>query len=101
MFLKGLGLKITLLNTEKAIVLSFKLGLSHSVSYPVPKHKILCYLQKNNLIFTSFDSAFLGNCCKNIKNFKPINIYTGKGFWYKDEKVKLKKFKKIKKKLKK
>ena len=92
--LKGLGFKLNLEPTPNAVILKFKLGLSHLIEYTISKNKLNVTLKKNILTLKGTDPCFLGNFCKKIKDLKQPNIYNGKGFWYKTEKINLKIFKK-------
>lgn len=96
LILKGLGFKINLINLENATFLNFKLGYSHIIELPILKEKLNIFVKKNKLILRSNDIFFLNNFCKKIKDLKNLNIYNGKGFWYKNEKFFLKTFKKSK-----
>lgn len=93
-FLKGLGFKINIFEKENYYLLNFKLGYSHYVEMKVSKENVLVFLKKNMITLKSTDFAFIGNLGKNIKNLKSPNVYNGKGFWYKKEKIVYKIFKK-------
>lgn len=89
-FLTGLGLKITLIDSN---ILSFKLGFSHLVTLKVPA-SITVLVIKNNLYLESYNPALLGTFSNIIKNLKFPDNYKGKGFWFKSEKKILKPVKK-------
>jgi ribosomal protein L6P/L9E len=90
--LTGLGFRINWL--EKGKLLLLKLGYSHLIKIPVPINKIKVIKKKNALLIKGEDPVFIGNFCNKIKQLKYPNVYTGKGFWYKNEKMNLKIFKK-------
>lgn len=94
LILKGLGLKIFLSNTNKESTLKLKLGLSHLIVYVTLQKKLNLSLHKNKLIIKSDDFTFLGNFCSKIRGLKKPNIYSGKGFRYKKEKINYKILKK-------
>lgn len=89
--LTGLGFRINFLNKEKK--LRFKLGYSHLIDIAVPDD-LTILARKNTLHVIGHDPILIGNFCKKIKHLKYPNIYSGKGFWYKNEKRDLKIFKK-------
>jgi large subunit ribosomal protein L6 len=94
LFLKGLGLRITLFENNECHILKLKLGRSYIVDVPFEKNKINIYIKKKFIYLKSYDLAFLGNYAKKIKELKIPNSYTGKGFWYSNEKKNYKIFKK-------
>ena len=89
--LKGLGLRFfsTSLNC-----IQFKLGFSHIIELFLPKIITFNILDKNKLCILGHDNVLLGNFSEKIKNFKPINSYTGKGLFLKNENKLLKPVKK-------
>lgn len=94
LFLKGLGLRITLFQNNECHILKLKLGRSYIVDVPLKKNKINIYIKKKIIYLKSYDLGFLGNYAKKIKELKIPNSYTGKGFWYSNEKKNYKIFKK-------
>jgi hypothetical protein len=85
--LKGLGFKINLTYTHDKIILKFKLGFSHLIEYSVDTNKCFIFLKKNKINIKSEDTVFLGNIANQIKNLKPINVYTRRGFKIKNKKI--------------
>lgn len=90
--LKGLGLKMLLSEDNKNI--EFKLGFSHTINIPIPE-LLTVKIHKNILTVSGHNSYFIGNFLYKIKSLKKINIYKGKGIWYKNENKKLKLIKKL------
>ena len=94
LLLKGLGYRIQLQETPLFYNITFKLGLSHLIQYSLSKLKLKIYHTQTTIILKSHNLHFLNNICKKIINMKKPNIYTGRGFWYKTDKIQLKTFKK-------
>jgi ribosomal protein L6P/L9E len=95
LILKGLGLRITKVSDlDNKILFKFKLGFSHLIDFPFSTNKFEVILKKNTIHVKGHDSSLIGNFCKQIKLLKEPNIYNGKGFWYKNEKIKYKILKK-------
>lgn len=94
LLLKGLGFRISLYKKSKKI--QFKVGFSHLISLSIPDNiKIRIKKKKKNIIkIESFDKVLLGNFANKIKNIRRPDCYKGKGFWYKNQKEKLKEIKK-------
>ena len=88
--LKGLGLKVSLLNKH---TLEFKLGYSHLIKVILPIN-INITIMKNILILESSNAVLLGNEAFKIKKLRFPNMYKGKGICYKNEKLVLKILKK-------
>jgi hypothetical protein len=92
LILKGLGFRINF--DDKLNALNLKIGYSHLVNIFLPKEKINLKIQKNSIILESTDNIILGNLCNIIKNCRPIDVYKAKGFFFRNDKVKLKPIKK-------
>lgn len=92
LILKGIGFKINIENSQ----LVLKLGFSHNIIIPIPSNiKILN--QSNVLIFNSIDYILLNQFVYYVKNHKTPEVYKGKGFLLKNEKILIKEGKKSKK----
>ena len=89
--LKGLGMRIQYL--DKSNFLRLKLGFSYLVELPVPSN-LRIFTNKNFLIVESSDSVLVGNFTNLVCLLKRPNIYNGKGFWLKNQIIKLKAIKK-------
>ncbi len=87
LLLKGLGYKAAL-KTENSLEL--RIGFSHSVTVGFDKEIINITLDKNILMIEGFDKTKVGNFVNKIRALKLPDSYKGKGFWYKNEVIKLK-----------
>jgi hypothetical protein len=107
---KGLGFRIFLKKSKlkNQFYLKCKVGLSHFIRIWVP-NKIKVKIQKkekkrskkkikrkNKILLMSniINSYLLGSFAERVKNLKFPNIYNGRGFWFRTDKIILKKFKK-------
>lgn len=88
LLLKGLGYKAVLKNEES--VLELKIGYSHVITVPIIKESVKVIIDKNTLIVEGFDKVEVGNFVNKIRNLKLPDSYKGKGFWHKNEVIKLK-----------
>lgn len=91
LFLKGLGMRI--FYKTKLHLLKLKLGFSSLINIDVPLG-IKIFINKNTLILESSNSVLVGNFAHTIYSLKLPNIYTGKGFCFKNQQLKLKVVKK-------
>lgn len=89
-FIKGVGFRINFLEDSKNI-LKLKLGYSHFI-YLKYSNELLISLFKKKIIIRSFNNILLGNFCMLLKNFRPLNVFTGKGLRIKRNKFKLKQY---------
>jgi ribosomal protein L6P/L9E len=80
--------------SENKLNLCFKLGFSHVLFLSIPSNIINIIIDKTFIILESDDLLVLGNFCKKIKQLKLPDIYKGKGFSYKNQKLILKSIKK-------
>jgi len=86
--LKGIGFKVFSSDDKKN--LTFKLGYSHNINLTVPKEiDEIIIVKSNQLFLKSSNLDILTQYCSIIKNLIPVNIYKGKGIFYKDESIKL------------
>lgn len=91
----GVGFKAYLLNIGAANVLQFKLGFSHFIFYKIPRYIHITTLKDTKIFLTNPCLEKVTQVSAIIRSFKFPEIYKGKGILYNDEKVKLKKGKKI------
>lgn len=84
--LKGVGFKISSLENS---MLSFKLGYSHLLLLNLPRDVII-YIFKKKIILCSYNKMVLGNISNIIYNYRPANVFTGKGLLKKNSFFKLK-----------
>jgi ribosomal protein L6P/L9E len=95
LIIKGLGYKANIQEINNKKYIRFKLGFSHFIDFPMI-HTISFTLKKNIIFLkgTAFD--VISNFAKKIKDSRKPNSYHGKGFWYKNDKIMIKEFKKRK-----
>ena len=73
--LNGVGFRANL----KGNVLNLQIGFSHDVSYKIPEG-IKLIVEKNTIIkISGIDKELVGKVSSEIKNFKPVEPYKGKG----------------------
>ena len=73
--LNGVGFRANL----KGNVLNLQIGFSHDVSYKIPEG-IKLIVEKNTIIkIGGIDKELVGKVSSEIKNFKPVEPYKGKG----------------------
>lgn len=90
LFIKGVGLRINFLE-DSINMLKLKLGYSHFI-YLKYSQDLIISLFKKKILIRSFDTILLGNFCILLKQFRPINVFTGKGLHIKRSKFKLKSY---------
>ena len=73
--LNGVGFRANL----KGNVLNLQIGFSHDVSYKIPEG-IKLIVEKNTIIkISGINKELVGKVSSEIKNFKPVEPYKGKG----------------------
>ena len=73
--LTGVGFRANL----KGNVLNLQIGLSHDVLYPIP-NGVKIAVEKSTIIkITGIDKELVGKVASEIKEFKPVEPYKGKG----------------------
>tara|TARA_B100001765_G_scaffold189096_1_gene135216 strand:+ start:94 stop:633 length:540 start_codon:yes stop_codon:yes gene_type:complete len=73
--LNGVGFRANL----KGNVLNLQIGLSHDVSYKIPEG-IKLIVEKSTIIkISGIDKGLVGKVSSEIKKFKPVEPYKGKG----------------------
>ena len=73
--LSGVGFRANL----KGNVLNLQIGFSHDVSYLIPDG-IKLVVEKNTIIkISGIDKGLVGKVASEIKKFKPVEPYKGKG----------------------
>ncbi len=92
LLIKGLGYRCFL--SDDNIFLMVKIGFSHLIALKIPKEIKNIIIDKSYIVIEGTDLVAVGNFCKKIKNLKTKDIYKGKGFLYKNEKINLKSIKK-------
>ncbi|WP_259286089.1 50S ribosomal protein L6 [Candidatus Nasuia deltocephalinicola] len=88
----GLGYKVVL----RSSYLYFYLSYSHPRVYKIPPDIFVKILNNSSseISVKSFNKQRLGEICLIFKNLKKIDVYKGKGIFYKNEKINLKILKK-------
>jgi len=73
--LTGVGFRANL----KGNILNMQIGLSHDVSYKIPE-SIKIAVEKSTIIkISGIDKELVGKVASEIKKFKPVEPYKGKG----------------------
>jgi len=60
-------------------VLNFKLGFSHDISYEIPQGVKLTVEKSTIIKINGIDKELVGKVASEIKRFKPVEPYKGKG----------------------
>ncbi len=82
--IEGLGFKADL----QGRVITFSLGFSHKIEYTVLDDVFIeIDKTKQNLTLKSAKKDILGKVADEIRRFKPVEPYKGKGIYYLDEKI--------------
>lgn len=84
--LKGAGYRVDL----KGTTLTFALGFSHQIVFPVPKGltaTIPADSKGTVLVLQGADKALIGQTAATIRGFRPPEPYGGKGVRYRGERV--------------
>lgn len=84
--LKGTGYRVDL----KGTTLTFALGFSHQIVFPVPKGLTATVPADSKgtvLILQGADKALIGQTAATIRGFRPPEPYGGKGVRYRGERV--------------
>ena len=81
--LSGVGYRAIL----KGDILNLQIGLSHDTSYKIPK-EIKITVEKSTIIkISGIDKELVGKVASEIKMFKPVEPYKGKGIKEKNQYV--------------
>ena len=90
LLLFGVGNRASLKND----VLSLSVGYSHPVVYTAPDGITLVVPSPTEIVVSGCDKQLVGQVSANIRSFRPVECYKGKGIRYEDEVVILKEAKK-------
>ena len=73
--LTGVGYRVMLTGN----VLNLKLGFSHDISYEIPQEVKLTVEKSTIIKINGIDKELVGKVASEIKRFKPVEPYKGKG----------------------
>lgn len=93
LYLKGIGFKVNKIENQ----LNLKLGFSHEINLFIPKNIKVLVINSNQIILYGSNWNELTQFAHNIKRYKKIEPYKGKGILLKNEKILRKEGKKNKK----
>jgi ribosomal protein L6P/L9E len=94
--LHGSGYKFKLINVNNWFGLILRVGYSHLICIDLYKNIRTTFLSKTMLCFYSHDLFFLKNQIESILLKRKLNVYKGKGLFFKHSVIMLKKNKKLK-----
>ncbi|MEA1922749.1 MAG: 50S ribosomal protein L6 [Pseudomonadota bacterium] len=80
--IKGIGYKAAV----KGNTLDLALGFSHPIAYPIPDG-INISVDKEKVVVQGIDKQLVGAVAADIRSFRPVEPYKGKGIKYTDEYV--------------
>ncbi|MEA3347713.1 MAG: 50S ribosomal protein L6 [Pseudomonadota bacterium] len=80
--IKGIGYKAAV----KGSTLDLALGFSHPIAYPIPDG-INISVDKEKVVVQGIDKQLVGAVAADIRAFRPVEPYKGKGIKYSDEYV--------------
>jgi large subunit ribosomal protein L6 len=93
--LKGIGYRISLTEENNKSILTFKLGYSHLFFFKIPKGLNVLVPKPNKLLIFGSDLEKIFFVTSFIKSLKVPDSYKGKGLFFENDKIVLKKGKKI------
>ncbi len=85
LMIEGIGYRGEVKGTD----ISFNLGFSHPVIFPIPQG-ITVKFEKNIITISGFDKALVGETAAKIRDLKKPEPYKGKGIRYINEVIKIK-----------
>ena len=80
--IKGIGYKADV----SGKILNLALGFSHPIAYPIPD-EISILVDREKLVVQGIDKQLVGAVAADIRSFRPVEPYKGKGIKYVDEYV--------------
>ncbi|HMB17303.1 MAG TPA: 50S ribosomal protein L6 [Candidatus Paceibacterota bacterium] len=86
LLLEGVGYRMN----EQGKDLKLELGFSHPIIYKKPEGIEFELESKNKLTVRGYDKQKVGEVAAEIRSYRPVEPYKGKGFRYKDEVVRRK-----------
>ncbi len=81
----GVGYRVQ----SKGSTITMSLGYSHPIEYTVPEG-ITVAVDKNKIILRGYDKQLLGQVAANVRSFREVEPYKGKGIRYENEVVRRK-----------
>ena len=69
----------------KGSSVSFQLGYSHTIDFPIPDDVQIEVDKQNNITVTGMDKQRVGQVAAEIRRLRPPDVYKGKGIRYADE----------------
>ncbi|MCV2525543.1 MAG: 50S ribosomal protein L6 [Candidatus Lightella neohaematopini] len=72
------------------------LGFSHTINYKFPKNIMLKCVNNTEIIITGYDKQLVGQVAANIRSYRRVEPYKGKGIRYINEIINIKEIKKNK-----
>lgn len=85
LLISGVGYKVLLQpKVNNVFSLDCQFGFSHKLKILIP-NSITVSLKKKKIIVKSSNPGLLGNFLAQIKSKRPRNVYTGQGFWLKQD----------------
>ena len=81
--LSGVGFRAAL----KGNALNLKLGFSHDILYEIPQEVKITVEKRTIIKINGIDKELVGKVASEIKRFKPVEPYKGKGIKEKDQYV--------------
>ncbi len=93
--LNGIGWNIFLFISKDNTFqyLELKLGFSQKLKIIIP-NTLSVFVNKKKIFIEGYNSVLVGNFIAKLQSYKPVNLYTGKGFLKKREFFNLKEIKK-------
>jgi len=88
--IKGVGYKAALKGKE----LVLNLGFSHPVNFPIPEGITIETPSQTEILVKGIDKCLVGQVAADIRAYRSVECYKGKGVRYKDEQVSMKEAKK-------
>ena len=77
----GVGFRANL----KGDILNLQLGFSHDINFKIPKNVKIVVEKMTTIIITGVDKELVSKVASDIKSFKPVEPYKGKGIKEKNQ----------------
>ncbi|MCV2508776.1 MAG: 50S ribosomal protein L6 [Candidatus Lightella neohaematopini] len=92
--LVGIGYRVQI--DYKKNILTLFLGFSHVINYQFPKSIMIKCINNTDIVITGYDKQLVGQIAANIRSYRTVEPYKGKGIRYLNEIIKIKEIKKNK-----